>query len=106
MHSRREKARIPVKLNVSIRHGNDEWKTLTKDISAGGVLVEWCDRHPLVAGTIVQVQMESTINSPLAVATVVRANPGGVALNFIDEAPRSSPDALNGMPAALSADRS
>lgn len=104
MHSRREQSRIPVKLSVSMRHEGREWKTFTKDISTGGLLVEWRDEYPLTAGAIVQVQIENVASSPLVAAKVVRANPAGIALNFVDETPRPSPNAPHDVPAALSAD--
>lgn len=82
MKSRRLKTRIPMQLEVHVRYGDAAWQVLSKDISAGGLLIENDARHPLPVGAIVQVQVESAYDPPPTTAKVVRVTPKEIALTF------------------------
>lgn len=89
MHPCRTQTRIPVRLTVLVSHGETTWRTQSKDISAGGILLESDGKHEVAVGAMVQVQVESASQPPIATAQVVRVTPSEIALSFATEAPSS-----------------
>lgn len=78
-----------MRLTVLISHGDTTWRTYSRDISAGGILVEADGQRAVAVGAMVRVQVESAAQPPIASAKVVRVTPNEVALRFLADAPVS-----------------
>lgn len=83
MKSRRTLTRIPIRLEVILRYERDTWTTTSKNMSAGGFLLDHDDQHPLPLGAVVELQVESPYDPPATRARVVRVGDGEVALQFV-----------------------
>lgn len=93
MQRRREHTRVPIQLKVRVGNEHAGWETLSRDISAGGILVEWSAEDAPEPGTLLYVQVMEPRNSPMVPVRVVRVTPDSMALSFLGEDAGIGPDA-------------
>jgi hypothetical protein len=87
MNERRRHPRLPLSIEVKITHDSLESVVLlTRDISEGGIFVV-TDGQPLPpVGTKIAGQVQSPMaEMPVVQMEVVRVEPDGVGLRFIEE---------------------
>jgi hypothetical protein len=87
MNERRRYPRLPLSLEVLISHDSLESVVLlTRDISEGGIYVVTDGQQLPPVGTRITGQVQSPLTDmPVVVMEVVRIEPEGVGLRFIEE---------------------
>lgn len=90
MSNQRKHQRTPLKVKFKIWHDSfGEALVTTRDVSEGGVflITEKTDVEIPATGTIIQGQVQDVMDDPpLVVMEVVRIEPMGVGLKFIQDA--------------------
>ncbi len=83
----RRHIRTPLACQIKITHPDKgEFLVKTRDISDGGVFVVLDPDSLLVVGTVVTGQVQGLMDeAPVLNMEVVRVDPSGVGLRFIDE---------------------
>jgi hypothetical protein len=77
---RRTFSRAPVPLPVRVRAGGEEWTTVTRDVSAGGVSVERAGIEP--GGARLEVRIQVADYEVVAEAVAVRIGDADLGLRF------------------------
>jgi hypothetical protein len=77
---RRTFSRAPVPLPVRVRVGGEEWTTVTRDVSAGGVSVDRAGIEP--GGATLEVRIQVANHEVVAEAVAVRVTAADLGLRF------------------------